>query len=127
MLSTSWILEAQRFFESTQYSIWATPLVVVRKQNEKLRLCGDYRCAGNQCAKNSVYPLPTKNEVFGTLTNNKCFTKLELAEAYQQLLVNDETAERLTVNTLKELYKVRQLPLGVSRAPGLFQRVIGNC
>ncbi|KAK8765023.1 hypothetical protein V5799_032371 [Amblyomma americanum] len=58
------------------------------------------------------------------LSSSKFFTKLDLAQAYQQLTLDDETAEVLTVNTIKGLYKVKRLPFGISVAPWVFQRVI---
>lgn len=39
-------------------------------------------------------------------------------------MVDDTTAELLTINTLQGLYKVGRLPHGVSVAPGLFQRAM---
>lgn len=38
--------------------------------------------------------------------------------------MDDSSADVLTINTVKGLYKVRGLPFGVSVAPGLFQRTL---
>ncbi|XP_077520001.1 uncharacterized protein LOC144129806 [Amblyomma americanum] len=57
-------LEQQGVIEPTQHSQWATPLVVVRKENGAIRLCGDYRSTVNLATKASSYPLPTPEEVF---------------------------------------------------------------
>lgn len=110
--------------EPTQYSEWATPIVVVRKKDGSLRICGDYRSTVNQAVKSNVYPLPTSKELFAKLGKGRFFSKLDLAQAYQQLVVDDTTAELLTINTVQGLYKVRRLPYGVSVAPGLFQRAM---
>uniref|UniRef100_A0A131XQ90 RNA-directed DNA polymerase n=1 Tax=Ixodes ricinus TaxID=34613 RepID=A0A131XQ90_IXORI len=117
-------LVQQGVWEPVQSATWATPIVVVRKKNGSLRLCGDYRSTVNKAVKSSVYPLPTTNEVLSTLGSSNYFTKLDLAQAYQQLVLDDSSAEVLTVNTMKGLYKVRRLPFGISVAPWLFQRVI---
>lgn len=110
--------------EPTQYSEWATPIVVVRKKDGSLRICGYYRSTVNQAVKSNVYPLPTSQELFAKLGKGRFFSKLDLAQAYQQLVVDDTTAELLTINTVQGLYKVRRLPYGVSVAPGLFQRAM---
>ncbi|KAL3184672.1 hypothetical protein MRX96_006003 [Rhipicephalus microplus] len=51
-------------------------------------------------------------------------SKLPLLVEYQQLVVNDASADVLTISSVKGLYKVRRLPFGVSVAPGLFQRTM---
>ncbi|KAM7286060.1 uncharacterized protein ISCGN_032945 [Ixodes scapularis] len=114
----------QGVWEPVEYSNWATPLVVVRKKNGTLRLCGDYRSTVNKANKSSGYPLPTTAENLATLGSSKIFTKLDLTQAYQQLSLDDESAEMLTVNTIEGLCKVRRLPFGISVAPWVFQRVI---
>lgn len=40
--------------------------------------------------------------------------------------MDDESSRVLTVNTHKGLFKVNRLPLGVSSAPSIFQRVMDN-
>lgn len=119
-------LVGQGIYEPVEYSDWATPLVPVRKKDGSIRLCGDYRSTVNKVIKNNTYPLPTINEVLAIHNGAVCFAKLDLKQAYQQLVLDDESAEMLTVNTHKGLYRVRRLPFGVSAAAGLFQRVIEN-
>lgn len=117
-------LVKQGVWEPVQSSTWATPIVVVRKRNGSVRLCGDYRSTVNKAVQSSVYPLPTTDEMLATLGPSKIFTKLDLAQAYQQLVVDDASADVLTVNTMKGLFKVRRLPFGISVAPWLFQRTM---
>ncbi|XP_037504865.1 uncharacterized protein K02A2.6-like [Rhipicephalus sanguineus] len=117
-------LEELGILKPTQYSDWATPIIVVRKKDGSLRICGDYRSTVNQAVKSNVYPLPTSKELFARLGRGRVFSKLDLTQAYQQLLVDEETAELLTINTVQGLYKVCRLPFGVSIAPGVFQRTM---
>lgn len=97
---------------------------MVRKKNGSLRICGDYRSTVNQAVRDNVYPLPTSTELFARLGNGRVFTKLDLTQAYQQLVLDDAAAGLATINTVKGLYKVRRLPYGISVAPGLFQRTM---
>lgn len=50
------------------------------------------------------------------------FSKLDLSQAYQQLKVDYETANVLTVNTHKGLFRVKRLLFGIAAAPGEFER-----
>ncbi|KRZ71620.1 Transposon Tf2-11 polyprotein [Trichinella papuae] len=114
----------QGILKPTQYSRWATPIVPVQKKNGDLRICGDYRCTVNLATKNQSYPLPTISEVLSSLAGGIMFSKLDLAQAYQQLQVDEITEELLTLNTPRGLMKVCRLPFGVNVAPAIFQRLM---
>lgn len=79
-------LVEQGVFMPVKHSRWATPIVPVTKKDGSLRLCGDYRCTVNTAVKPDVYPLPTVSELFAALAGGTVFTKLDLKQAYQQLL-----------------------------------------
>ncbi|XP_063545731.1 uncharacterized protein K02A2.6-like [Cydia strobilella] len=119
-------LEAIGVLTPVRYSDWATPLRIVRKEDGTLRICGDYRSTVNISINCDVYPLPTSTEAFQLLSGGKIFSKLDLKQAYTQMLVDKESAEILTWNTPLGLMKVNRLPFGVSAAPGIFQQVMSS-
>ena len=47
---------------------------------------------------------------------------LDLSHAYQQLLLDNESSEYLTVNTHRGLFQSTRLQFGVHSASGFFQR-----
>ena len=47
-----------------------------------------------------------------------------MSQAYQQLELDDQSKEIVTINTHKGLFTYHRLPFGVSSAPGIFQRII---
>ena len=96
--------------EPVQTSAWATPLVVVPKSNGKIRVCGDYKVTINRCVEIKIYPLPTVEDIFAKLAGCSYFTKLDLNQAYQQLLLDDESKKLLVVNTPKGLFQFTHLP-----------------
>ena len=105
-----------------KHSNWAAPVVPVLKQNGTIRLCGDYRITVNQASKVDTYPLPRVEELFAALAGGKVFSKLDMSQAYLQLQLDDKSAELVTINTHKGLFKYNRLPFGVASAPGVFQR-----
>ena len=54
------------------------------------------------------------------------FTKLDLAQAYQQIPLEKSPKQFVTINTHKGLYRYNCLPFGVSAAPAIFQRTMKN-
>ena len=54
------------------------------------------------------------------------FTKLHLSQAHQQLVLNPESRNLLTVNTHKGLFRPARLQFGVHSASGIFQRELEN-
>ena len=117
-------MEKEGILEKVSNSEWATPIVVVPKRGGCLRLCGDYKLTINPILETEVHPLPKPDEIFASLAGGQKFTKLDLANAYQQMVLNKESREILTINTHKGLYWYTRLPFGVSSAPAIFQRTM---
>ncbi|KAG8178054.1 hypothetical protein JTE90_024067 [Oedothorax gibbosus] len=115
-------LEKAGVLEKVESSNWATPVVPVIKRNNEVRLCGDYAATVNKVLTKVAYPLPTANEIFAKLTGCTLFTKLDLENAYLQLCVDEKSADILTLNTTKGLYRMKRLPFGISSAPAIFQK-----
>ena len=106
------------------FSEWAAPIVSVMKKDKTIRICGDFRVTINHASKLDQYPIPKVEDLFSQLSGGKTFTKLHMSQAYQQLLLDEDSQNSIVVNTHKGLFKYRCLPFGVSSAPGIFQRVM---
>lgn len=100
---------------------WKTPIVTVLKSNDDVRICGDYKSTVNKALKQHPYPIPAVTHLLSSLSGGKFFAKLDLAQAYQQLSVDEATADAQTIATHRGAYKVKRLQYGVSSAPGIFQ------
>ena len=107
-----------------QFSEWATPIVPVVKPDGSIRICGDYKLTVNQVAKLDTYPLPRIEDLFASLSGGQTFSKLDLAHAYLQVKLDEESQKYVAVNTQKGLYTYTRLPFGVASAPSIFQRMM---
>ena len=67
------------------------------------------------------YPLPNPQDLFAALAGGTMFTKLDLSQAYQQMLLDEESRKYVTVNTHMGLFQYTRLPYGIASAPSLFQ------
>lgn len=52
------------------------------------------------------------------------FTKLVMGQAYQQLILDDDSKVYVVINTHKGLFRYKRLPFGIASAPGIFHRTI---
>ena len=119
-------LQANGVIEPVQFSDWAAPIVPVMKKDGSVRICGDYKLTINQAAKTDTYPLPRIHDLFTSLSGGTTFSKLDLAHAYQQIPLEEDSKHYVTVSTHKGLYRYNRLPFGVASAPSIFQRTMEN-
>lgn len=108
-----------------QCSDWGTPIVPVSKENKKsIRICGDYKITLNAAIEVDRHPLPRIEELFSKMQGGITFSKIDLSNAYQQLVLDDESKCLTTISTHKGLFSYNRLPFGISSAPALFQRTM---
>ncbi|XP_060110491.1 uncharacterized protein K02A2.6-like, partial [Heteronotia binoei] len=117
-------LTAQGVLEPVEYATWETPIVTPVKPNGEVRICADYKCTINRALQDNLYPVLVVSHVLAALAGSKIFGKLDLAQAYQQLPVDEKTAEAQTIVTHRGAFRVRRLQFGVSVAPGIFQSIM---
>ena len=117
-------MRAKGSIEKTQSADWAAPIVPIVKPDGSIRICGDYKLTVNQASRVESYPLPRIEDIFASLSGGKLFTKLDLAHAYNQIPLDEESKKLVVINTQKGLYKYNRLPFGIASAPALFQRTI---
>ncbi len=94
------------------------------KDDGTVCICGDYKLTINQAAKLETYPIPRVEDLFSMLAGGKTFTKLDMSHAYQQLLLDEESKQYVTINTHKGLFKYNRLVFGVASSPAIFQRTM---
>ena len=119
-------LEQEGVLEKTHFSEWAAPTVVVPKPDGRLRLCGDYKVTINPMLDVDQYPLPRPDDIFASLAGGQQFSTLDLAHAYNQLILDNESRKYVTVNTLQGLYRYTRLPFGIASAPAVFQHTMDS-
>ena len=119
-------LQSEGIISPVEFSEWAAPIVSVVKQDGSVRICGDYKCTVNQVSKLDNYPIPKTEDLLATLGGGNKFPKLDMSQAYQQLLLDEDSKKYTTINTHKGLYQYNRLPFGVSSSPGIFERTMEN-
>ena len=119
-------LVACRVLEPVPFSDWAAPVVPIVKQDGRIRIFGDFKLTINQVAHVEAYPLPRIEDLLASLGKGKLFSELELADAYLQVALEEDSNKYVTISTHKGLYHFNRLPFGVTSAPAIFQRTIDS-
>ena len=118
-------LVAEGILEPIDSSDWAAPIVPVIKSDKKsVRICGDFRVTVNPVSRLNHYPIPKIEDLFATLKGGKLFTEIDLSQAYQQLILDEESRKLCVINTHKGLYRYTRFTFGVASAPGIFQKAM---
>lgn len=108
---------------------WVSPLVVVPKGKNDVRICVDMR-GPNGAIKREYYPLPTLEDFMVALSGSKIFSKVDSKSAYHHFEIDEESRELTTFLTKNGLYRFTRLMFGVNSAPEIFQRemdrILGN-
>lgn len=63
-------------------------------------------------------------QLFIQLNGAENFSKMDLSSTYQQVLLNEESKQFVTINTHLGLYRYTRLPFGVAASPAIFQQTM---
>lgn len=107
-----------------EFSEWATPIVPVLKPDGSVRICGDFKVTINPHLIDQKYPLPRIEYLFSQLQGGIRFSKIDLSEAYQQVLLSNDSRKLVTISTHKGLFCYTRLPYGVKNCPFIFQNIM---
>jgi hypothetical protein len=100
-------------------SPWGCPALFVKKKDESLRLCVDYRPLNVITIKNK-YPLPRIDVLFDQLVGARVFSKIDLRSSYHQIKIRASDISKTTFSTRYRLYEYLVMSFGLTNAPAYF-------
>lgn len=120
---------AKGVWEPVQFNDCGTPVVPIKKpaqpgQKAKLRVCGDYSVSVNRFLPAHRHPLPLPEDLMRKLRGGYGFTKIDLADAYNQIRLGPRSQRRLALSTHTGVLLQKRLPFGIKSAPGYFQQIM---
>lgn len=114
---------AQQGLIEKSFSPWSSALVLVRKKDNSMRCCVDYRSL-NSITKKDSYPIPRIDDTLDALIGAKWFSTLDLKSGYHQVEVAEEDRPKTAFTSGSKLWQFRVMPFGLCNAPATFQRLM---
>ena len=96
-------------------SPWGASVLFVKKKDDTLRMCIDYRQINKVPVKNK-YPLPRIEDLTGQLKGAGVFSKIDLRLGYYQLRVKDVDVLKTAFRTRYGHYEFLVMPFGLINA-----------
>jgi hypothetical protein len=106
-------------------SPWGCPAIFVKKKDQFLRLCVDYRPLNVVTIKNK-YPLPRIDILFDQLAGARVFSKVDLRLGYHQIKIRPEDVTKTTFSTRYGLYEYLVISFGLTNAPAYFMYLMNS-
>ena len=117
-------------WRKAQFNGYETPVVPIRKNTSpsqgktRLRVCRYYAITVNPQLETHRHPLPSPEQLMQRLSGGWYFTKVDLADAYNQIRLGPESQIRLALSTHRDVLLQLRLPFGISPAPAYFQGIM---
>ena len=89
-----------------------------------IRVCADYSVTVNSQLEDHRQPIPLPEDLMRKLGRGYCFSKIDLANAYNQICLSPDSQKKLALSTHKGVLLQKRLPFGIKSAPGYFQEIM---
>lgn len=117
------MLLKEGIIERIDASPWISPIVVTTRKGARIRLCVDLR-EPNKAIVADSHPLPHMEELLSELRGALVFSTIDLASAYHQLPLHEDSRDLTAFITHEGLFRYCRVPYGLASAPSAFQKMM---
>jgi len=106
-----------------QYPKWLANVVLVKKANEKLRMCVDFTNLNKACPKDS-YPLPSINALVENASGCRMLNFLDAFSGYNQIKIQPRDESKMMFMTETSCYCYTLMSFGLKNVGATYQRLM---
>ena len=108
-----------------EYPEWLANVVLVKKANDKWRLCIDFTDLNRACPKDS-FPLPRIDLIVDAIAGHELLSFMDAFSGYKQISMDPDDQEKTSFVTGQGTYCYRVMPFGLKNAGATYQRLVNR-
>jgi hypothetical protein len=118
-------LLATGFVREVDYPEWLANVVLVKKSNNKWRMCVDFTDLNKACPKYS-FPLPRIDLLVDSTSGHQLLSFMDAFLGYNQIQMAEEDQEKTSFITNRGLYCYKVMPFRLKNAGATYQRLVNR-
>ena len=118
------LLQAKAIRE-VEYPDWLANVVLVKKANDKWKLCIHFTNINRVCPKDS-FPLPQINLIVDTTVGHELLSFMDAFSGYNQIKMDPNDQEKTSFVTGQGTYCYQVMPFGLKNAEATYQRLMNK-
>ena len=111
--------------DKVYYPDWLANVVMVKKPNEKWRMCVDFTDLNRVCPKDS-YPLPRIDTLVDSTVRHELLSFMDVFSSYNQIKMKEEDQEKTSFITSQGLFCYKVMPFGLKNAKATYRRLMNK-
>lgn len=111
--------------EPCQYPNWLSNMVVVKKKNEKWRVCIEFTNLNKACPNDS-FLLPKIDQLVDATTGYERMSFLDAYSGYNQIRMDKNDKIHMALITERGLFCYKVMPFGLKNVGAIYQRLINR-
>ena len=108
-----------------EYPEWLANVVLVKKANDKWRLCIDFTDVNKACPKDS-FPLPRIDLIVDATAGHELLSFMDVFSGYNQISMDPDDQEKTSFITEQGTFCYRVMPFGLKNAGATYQRLVNR-
>ena len=108
-----------------EYPEWLANVVLVKKVNDKWRLCINFTDVNQACPKDS-FPLPRIDLIVDATTGHELLNFMDAFFRYNQIIMDPDNQEKTSFVIGQGTYCYRVMPFGLKNTGATYQRLVNR-
>ena len=111
--------------EEVKYPDWISNVVLVKKKNEKWRVCIDFTNLNKACPKDN-FLVPKIDQMIDATASYDRLYFFDAYSGYNQILLTEEDQEKTAFITERGIYCFKVMPFGLKNTSAMYQRLLNK-